>query len=651
MSLLNKEEEDRTPVKQSNTSKEIIKGSIDEARQALSAIVQRHLQVEQERSHQVKDMRRKFDEEFREIEAKVMQGMDKIESDWDNLLHNEKGTSSPLEFEKEITQLKHECDNIVAMKTAYIQELEQEVMKRDHEYVNKIAAQSDQIDTFVKQMRSQEESIRQKINTELQNVQSAFEQERSAQAIQIEREVKQMSSKRQERETFLMKEIEQMANEQRDQLEKIRQDNAEEYMAVRTEFEMKLQAAQKQYEDSVAEYHFSLEQLDYNFRVLQENDEEHEEKVKMQAKKMVRQRDCIRALKRRYDADVLKFKKENTEITKDYKRIAQSYRELQNRFRNVAYTDFNAFREVWNLNEKRLHEYVLKILEADRVIMEQQLGKLVKEPDPEVLKRWIIGTDEFEDLTKTPQAPAEDLDQNNANQIKESGFLANKQLSEPLEHLWRLVSNEVGFLVDDRVKNLIGIDPNAPENQTDMIRVDLLLQDLGITQAEDIEQLLSYFLRDTEFGELETPGFVRPHEVLEGLRKFVEAYHPTVQQTQNNLFAQISRDATQNTSSEVARAILQLQQKMKKQLKDQRKFYEKKTEVVTEEMWRLWNATFKGMQRYVKELEERGKLIDETDRLKQQNNEFEMLLSQYLQSEDNDRLVYAPAETVDFQAD
>jgi dynein regulatory complex protein 1 len=131
----------------------------------------------------------------------------------------------------------------------------------------------------------------------------------------------------------------------------------------------------------------------------------------------------------------------------------------------------------------------------------------------------------------------------------------------------------------------------------------------------------------------------------------VEAYHPHAQQNQTSLFAQITADATQNTSSEVARAILQLQAKMKKQLPAQRKFIEKKTEVITPEMWRVWNAAFKAMQRYVKELEERARLVEETDRLIQQNHEFEMMLSRCVESENNDRLIYPPADTVDFQTD
>lgn len=655
MSVITKADGEREPVKQAIASRKLIDDTIAHAREELTSIPQKKIAFEQERASLYKERRKKLEDQFTDIDEKIKSSISSHDKAWESL----KKAELPTAFDKQLKELRQQCDDAIALKIAYINELEQEVVRRDHEYVNKTAENSQQIDLFVHQMRSLQSDLRQKINQELEKVSSVYDNEKNALAIQIEKEVKQLSAKRQEREQQLMKEIEQTARDHRDSLEALRQKNAEEYMIYKTTTESELQAQQKQYEDAVAQYHSSLEQLDYDFRVLQENDGEHEEKKKMQVKKLLKQRDTIRGLRKRYNLLEEKYKKENAQITDEYRRILQNYRELQLRFRNVAYTDFNNFREVWNLNEARLHQLVLKVLEANRVVNQQELGKAIPEPNPALLKRWIIGTDELEDLTKTPQAPAvQTTDGDGTTPIptkkvqKPPNFISGKTLSEPLEHLWRLVSDEVGFLVDDRVKDLIGLSQDEDiETSKSEIRIDVLLQDLGISSKDDIEQLMSHFIRDTEFGELETPGFVRPHEVLEGLRRFVETYHPTVQSTQNNYFAQISQDATQNTSSEVARAILQMQGRMKRELEQQMKFLEIKGDVVSEEMWRLWNATYKGMQRYVSELEQRAKLIEETNALRNQNDELERILSSYLQSNANEDLIYAPMETVDFQTE
>ena len=646
-SVLTKEDADRAPVKQLKASRDLVYEKVRDSLNNLSDVELRQFQLEAEREHQIEDGRSRFDEEFATIDENVATGMKDLEENWESLQQ----INLPLEFQAELEKLMKETDEIVKKKLDFIKALEDEVRTRDHEYVNKTAEQRKMIDNFVHTMRQQESDLKEAMAMEMTKIQTSYEQERSTTLIQVQKEVKQLAAKRQEREQTLMKQTLQNSIDQRDHLEQLRQEYAQEYMTVRTSFETRLEAAQKEYEDRLAQFNFSKEQLEYDYRILQENEDEHQEKVKMQQKKMVRQRDCLRALIRRYEEDDARFQKQNAEITKDYKRIAQSYRELQVRFRNVAYNDFNAFREVWNLNERRLHDLVLKILDADRVVMEQQLGKEPKAVDPEYLKRWIIGTEEFEDLTKTPQAP-QPMSKVEDTIKKDTGLLRSTALSEPLEHLRRMVTNEAGFLVDERVRNIIGHDPDqgGDNEQTEAIRLDVLFQELGITEPGDVEQLLSYFIKDTDFGELETPGFVKQYEVLNGLRNFVEAFHPNKQQNQLTLFNQISQDATQNTSSEVARAILQLQGRMKKQMTAQRQFYQKKGDVVTERMWRLWNATFKGMQRYVEELGERAKLIRETEGLKTQNSELEMLLSQYLESDNNDQLIYAPEETVDFQA-
>jgi dynein regulatory complex protein 1 len=410
--------------------------------------------VEQERAEQISEIRAKFDDSYIQANTKVKDGLQRLGDRWEEL----RSAELPLQFQEDLDRIRQEMGEVVNNKLAFIKELEEEVLKRDHEYVDKNAERNRTVDAFVHQMRQQEADLRESIASELSKSLSAYEQERSTTIIQIQKEVKQLAAKRQERETGLMKQTEQNAIDQRDKLEELRRGFAQEYLMIRTSFETRLEAAQREYEDRLAQFTFSREQLDYDYRILQENEEEHQEKIKMQAKKMVRQRDCLRALKRKYAEDDARFERQNAEITKEYKRIAQSYRELQLRFRNVAYTDFNAFREIWNLSERRLHEMVVKILEADRVVTEQQLGKEPRPVDPEFLRRWIMGTEEFEDLTKTPQSPVAAAKTEPKPNVLNSGVL-----SEPLEHLRRMVTNEVGFLVDERVKSIIGMDDETIE--------------------------------------------------------------------------------------------------------------------------------------------------------------------------------------------
>lgn len=642
-SILTLNAEERASTKQVSESKDTIDKLFKDSANNLTAIVQQNIQFEQERSHLFQTTQSDFNSEYKTIKKNVSEDMGEIESEWTAILQE----TTPLEMNKRLEELKEYCDGVIQQKLDFIKSFEEEILKRDHEYVNKIAEQKQRVDNFVHQMRNQEMNIRKSIANELEKIKAVYIQERNQRSFQIDKETKNLSTRRQERESELMNEVINLTIKQRDELEALRQKNNEAYMQLRTALEFKLQTAEREHEERKAQYVYSLSQLEYDYRILQENREEHINKIKLQNDKMIRQRELIRKLKRRYKIEDAEFIRINKEITHDYRRIAQNYRELQSRFRNVAYNDFNNFRKVWNMNEKRLHDLVLKVIEADRVVMNQQLGKEQREINPEFLKRWTVETNDFEDLTKTPQLPKfENGDASRLLKMTDT-ILTKPELSAPLEHLRKMISDEVGFLVDERVKNLIGVDSETEDIDGILIRIDVLLQELGVTEEKDVELLLTYFIRDREF-ELDKPEFLSPHEVLDALRRFVDAYHPTRQNNQMSLFAQITQDATQNTSSEVARAIIQLQQRMKRQLPAQRKFWETKASVITEDMYRLWTISFKGMQRYNKILEERANLIIERERLIQQNAELETMLARSIQSPANDALIYPPGHTVDF---
>jgi hypothetical protein len=340
MTILTKEQDERGPIKQLAASRKLVQETLAKSRNELTGIVQRNVAVEQERGSQIGDTRSRFDESYVEINRQVTQGMQELEEAWGELHKAE----LPLELQRQLDAQVRATEALVQQKVKFIQELEQELLTRDHEFVNKNAEHNHTIDSFVHQMRQQESDLRDLIASELSKVLSSYEQERSTTIIQIQKEVKQLAAKRQEREQSLMKQTMQNANDQRDKLEELRQNFAQEYLMIRTSFETRLEAAQKEYEDRLAQFTFSKEQLEYDYRILQENEEEHQEKVKMQQKKMVRQRDCLRGLRKKYKEDDARFKRQNFEITKEkhHSRLLSLDHSIQARFRDRLHVSWSS---------------------------------------------------------------------------------------------------------------------------------------------------------------------------------------------------------------------------------------------------------------------------------------------------------------------
>jgi hypothetical protein len=57
-------------------------------------------------------------------------------------------------------------------------------------------------------------------------------------------------------------------------------------------------------------------------------------------------------------------------------------------------------------------------------------------------------------------------------------------LTEPLKHFRGMITSEVGLLVDERVRSIIGLDAEALET----IRLGRLMHELDITEQQDVEQ-------------------------------------------------------------------------------------------------------------------------------------------------------------------
>lgn len=78
-------------------------------------------------------------------------------------------------------------------------------------------------------------------------------------------------------------------------------------------------------------------------------------------------------------------KKDNAELTEDYRRLTSKYKDLQAKFRHFETADTLKYNEVWAMHEEEVKGLVDQLLRADKVITEQHLGYLWVAPDMSAL--------------------------------------------------------------------------------------------------------------------------------------------------------------------------------------------------------------------------------------------------------------------------
>merc|ERR1712159_640938 len=81
-----------------------------------------------------------------------------------------------------------------------------------------------------------------------------------------------------------------------------------------------------------------------------------------------------------------KYKAENEKYTIEYKQVTDQFKDLQTKFLHFQKLDAQRYRDVWEMNEKNVTALMQKVLKADKIIHEQQLGLEWAPPSDEVFQ-------------------------------------------------------------------------------------------------------------------------------------------------------------------------------------------------------------------------------------------------------------------------
>jgi dynein regulatory complex protein 1 len=302
------------------------------------------------------------------------------------------------------------------------------------------------------------------------------------------------------------------------------------------------------------------------------------------------------------------------------------------------------------MNEELAKEKLRKVLQADRIIHEQQLGLPWTPPDEDLFKSAEHATEKVERRDKEPVAAALMI----ASTIIESGDedeggvkdsfgvkLTRKGYSKTMKRMLELLCNEAGFLVEERLQKLL--NPLHRDEQS-LMKLDSILKALGVETVEDIESLTSYFVSkhnsdpDAKVKVNPTDGsavLITPNQVVKAIRKFVE-------------------DQRKKSGEEHARPSEEPEEIVPEEISQDKipatNYWEKFGTCLNESNYRTWSAVYVGMEKYNQVLGERWQLTQEITSVTRQNLELRLLLKQYMTARVNDDLHVPPTRILLAQA-
>lgn len=188
---------------------------------------------------------------------------------------------------------------------------------------------------------------------------------------------KEWDEKMEERKTkeiaFLeerFKRVERNENE----LNKLRVKDSEEYNEIKIKLENDLQILEQRLQQMKATYQLNQEKLEYNFQVIQKRDEENTKTKAQQKRKITKLQDVLTGLKKKLAKQIKQYNDESQQLAEEYKRVTDMFNDMQIKSKHFLAVDLKKFHDIWIMNEEQCKILAHNLLEADRIIQEQQLG-------------------------------------------------------------------------------------------------------------------------------------------------------------------------------------------------------------------------------------------------------------------------------------
>jgi len=521
----------------------------------------------------------------------------------------------PLDLLNDMQAQQEACSKVISQKDELIKEFQLALRSKDEEYVKSLKRWAEDIDSLLSSMTEQFREQQTEYEIETQEIEAVFMHERKELIDANKKEMENLMEKRRNMEGTHMEERQKRIEHNQEQLQRNRLKDSEAYTEKKITLETEIQKLEQQLEVMRATYQLNTEKLEYNFRVLSERDIENSNTINQQKRKLARLQDNLSSLMAKYTKTDKQYKQNNIELTDEYRRITEQFQDLQGKYRHFQMSDAKKFDEVWAMKEGQVKELLALVLQADKIIHEQQLGLYWYPPNEEAVNAA------FQEARIQAKSFGKKRVVDTQQQDNVQALL--NDISPEVRRMLTLLCDESGFLVENKVRKMVD---SIPRTEGDRIRIESILKALSVSKDEDIEHLQRYFYTDDEQGE---PELISSDTACLAIKQFLKEQSAHSGPPASAFPTQSPEDDGDDHKHNQPANIWELC-----------------TGIVAPKTYRVWGALETSMIKYNAILKQRHNSIDDSSRLRGQNDELKMLLNQYLGSKVNQELYVPPTATI-----
>lgn len=531
----------------------------------------------------------------------------------------------PQTLAEELSSQQEACDRIVASKNRLISEFQDELRQKDAEYVASLRQQADDVESVISKMKRHTREMLMSFRSELEEIEKAFLEERRQLLTSNREQLDALYEQRRALEKSFLEKRLQRADEQGEELDRIREKDSQDYNQLKIDLQKDIQELEQEAEEMRSRYLLNSEKLDYNFRVLSERVVDNKHTITQNKRKLARLQDALSVVVGKYHKADKQYKAENQELTDMYARITEQFKDLQLKFKQFERQDLQQYKEVWKMNEEHARGLISKLFDADRVMTQHQLGMTWVPPTDD---NFVLQTESF-DLGRESASRGGGGGSGASEAPPSAGAAAfrssqnpGRPLTENVRKMLQMLCDEGGFLAEEKVMNALA---DVEKNEQNLLKIDSILRTLGVETQAEIESMLPYFTKASPGEDPTRAPMIAADDVVKAIRHFVEDQQ-----------RQAARQANVVTLTAEERAA-------KRRREQEREFWIRLGDCIPEGRQRLWNSLEVALDAYHGLLVSRANLLQETDGLRQQNDELRALLDQYMSAKINEELYVPPA--------
>ncbi|CAH8616056.1 unnamed protein product [Heterobilharzia americana] len=414
-------------------------------------------------------------------------------------------------FNKLLDKQKELCTHLIAEKNKLINELNLEVKAKDDHYVRELKKRTEDIDLLAERMESQIKAMQRMYREEIIAIENAFLEQREKLINEQNSEWEMLMKEIRQKQINYLKQHGEQVFEYEKELNNLLTKYSEEYNALKISLGSEVETLESHLQKLKSTYQLNLEKLEYNFQVLKRRDEENTVIKSNQKRKITRLQDTLNNLHIKSVKQEKQYSAENEQLSEDYKKRMENYRSLQKKAKLLIDSERRNFRDIWIMNEENLKKSANRLLDAHRIITEQQLGLTWSPPDTSFMCNIGPITESANKIIcKPPAVIAMELAmKSDVKKIHDpqDGISENtipkslKEVSpEIVQQFLHLLCYEPEFLIDEKMKRIL--KPLGHEEGL-LLRLDTILTVLGVQTEKDLDDLFTYFIKNNTHLSLE----------------------------------------------------------------------------------------------------------------------------------------------------